>query len=348
MIITTRNDPVVKFWFQDVDPYCLDDYAQKNEQDIREYLFRELKPFFEEIEMLVNIINTVITKSEGNFLYAQYICKELASARLSGDQINNFPKGLGAVYAQFFEREYPVKDEDKRPGCSDIDFYKEHCRRVLETIAAACEPLNIEHMASIVGWNDDYQLNEIINSFGSLFLQVDDIIRPFHISVMEWLTTKNYAGPYFISESRGHILLADYGWQEYKQDPANMSGYTQAHLPTHLLKTKRFEDLITLLMNQKYFENIWHSNEFFVKEIWTNIEDNSRFGLVDVYKPVIDNPVQYRDKFINCIALLLSDTGYSLESISLWEYLVGFYRRKREYQNLQSVLSDFAWSLYLR
>ncbi|TFH54344.1 MAG: tetratricopeptide repeat protein [Methanothrix sp.] len=345
LIITSRNDPVVKFWFQDIDPYCLDDYVQKNESDIREYLFRELKPFFKEMEMLVN---TIITKSEGNFLYAQYLCRELAIRRISVDQINNFPKGLGAIYAQFFEREYPVKDEDKRPGGSDIDFYKENCRHVLETVAAACEPLNIENIASIIGCNDDYQLNEIINSFGSLFLQVDDIIRPFHISVMEWLTSRNFAGPYFISESQGHILLADYGWQEYKQDHANMSGYTQAHLPTHLLKTKRFEDLINLLNNQEYFEKLWYSNEFFVKEIWTNIENNSRFRLLGVYRPVIDNPAQHHGKFINCVALLLSDTGYSLESKSLWEYLVGFYRRKREYQNLQSVLSDFAWSLDLR
>lgn len=347
LFITSREDPIVKFWFQDVDPYRLDDYTPENEQDIKEYLFRELKPFVGEAEVPADIVDTVITKSEANFLYVQYICQELASGRLSLAQLNKFPQGLGAVYAQFFEREYPIKDEDKRPGCSDIDFYKLHCRPVLEVIAAACEPLKIDHLASIVGWNDDYLLNETINSFGSLFLQVDDTIRPFHLSVMEWLTTKNNAGPYFISELQGHKRLAEYGWQEYKKNPANMSDYTSAHLPTHLLKTKRYDDLTILFSNQKYFEKIWHSNEFLVKETWTSIEDNSSFRMVEVYKPVIDNPEQYHDKFITCIASLLSYTGHSLESISLWEYLVEFYRMEGDYSNLQGALGEVAWSLYL-
>ena len=139
---------------------------------------------------------------------------------------------------QFFERQFP-----------DLEQFKILYRPVLEVIAAAREPLELDYLAALFGWSD-YDKLEMLDAFGSLLPETDGRINPFHQSVLDWLTEKSRSGPYFISIREGLKRLADYGWREYRSGVANMARYSLVHLPSHLSDvSNRQEDLRGLLFD---------------------------------------------------------------------------------------------------
>lgn len=142
LIITSRPDPEVTPPLQALTPYILDASTPENEKDIRMFLIQELQPYAGGKEPQPEVIDSIISLSEGLFLYVEWICKELSLGRLSLNRLEEFPKGLGGVYAQFIERQF-----------SDINTFKTVYRPVLELIAAACEPLEMDYIASIFGWS---------------------------------------------------------------------------------------------------------------------------------------------------------------------------------------------------
>src|SRR5262249_10106624 len=107
LIVTSRPEPDVTYLLQGFIPYELDACAQGNEKDLRTYLGRELQPFTAGTEIAPAIVDTVIAKSEGIFLYATMIREELGQQRLSMDRLEAFPQGLSGVYAGFFSRQFP-------------------------------------------------------------------------------------------------------------------------------------------------------------------------------------------------------------------------------------------------
>ena len=237
LIITSRPEPEVVYPLQALTPYVLDASTPENEEDIRDFLRRELVSFAGGREPEQKVIDTIIDLSEGVFLYVEWTRKELEQRRLSLDRLDEFPQGLGGIYAQFFERQFP-----------DIKGFEDKYRPVLEIIAAAREPLELDYISSIFEWSV-YEHGEIMDTFGSLFPISANRIHPFHKSVLDWLTDRSKAGPYFTIPQEGHKRLADYGWQEYKCGAGSMSQYFIVHLPTHLSIMGRKEDLHKLLLD---------------------------------------------------------------------------------------------------
>jgi WD40 repeat protein len=241
--ITSRPEPEVTHPLQALTPYILDASTPENERDLRTYLLRELQPFAGGEETQQHTIDTIISLSEGIFLYVEWIRRELSLGRLSLNRLEEFPRGLGGVYAQFIERQF-----------SDIEKFKILYRPVLELIAAAREPLEIDYIASIFSWSV-YDKEDILDAFGSLFSLSDNRIQPFHKSFPDWLNDPDRAGPYFTSTQEGHKRLVDHGWQEYQRGVGSMSPYSVVHLPAHIsVLTGRKEDLRKLLFDFKWMQ----------------------------------------------------------------------------------------------
>lgn len=226
LVVTSRPDPQVLHPLQRYTPYVLCASASGNEQDIRDYLVRELRPFVGETGVPPPALDALLDRSEGVFLYAKWAREELLEGRLSLGRLDEFPQGLGGVYAQFFGRQF-----------GDLEAYESKVRPALELLSAAQEPLGQQALASALGW-DDYDTEAFRRSVGSLFPTVDGVVRPFHTSVMEWLTNPSTASDHFVSVKKGHQLLAEQAWQEYQRDIATVSRYTLAHLVTHLLAVR--------------------------------------------------------------------------------------------------------------
>ncbi len=236
LVITSRDEPEVTHPLQALTPYVLDTSAAENEQDIVQFLHRELKPYAEDEGILRSAIDTILELSEGVFLYVESVCREVAHGRLSLFRLDEFPQGLGGIYAQYFSRQF-----------ADIERYTQRTRPVLDVVAAAQEPLELKMIASMFGWGE-HDLREFCGSLGSLFTIAEGRIQAYHASVMEWLTDAEKAGRYFVSRLEGHHCLADRAWLAYQTDfqsgPSQLSEYSRAYLATHLAEAGRWQELL--------------------------------------------------------------------------------------------------------
>ncbi|MEW6366952.1 MAG: TIR domain-containing protein [Acidobacteriota bacterium] len=261
LIVTSRPDPAVAFHLQGLTPYVLDAAVPENEADIRAYLERE-------IERAVGrkpdpaVVRRIISGSEGIFLYVEWICRELAMGRLSLDRLDDFPQGLGGIYAQFFTRQFP-----------DIREYESDLLPALDAISASREPLSIEYLSALVGWNERAQMR-FLRAVGSLFCVEDGRVRPFHRSLLEWLNAPDRAGPYYAGLIDGHRRLADRGWQEYRSGTHSLSEYALAHLPAHLREARRWDELEALLTDLRYIQ--------------ARCAAGGTYDLIDDYRHVLD------------------------------------------------------------
>lgn len=235
----------------------LDTSSPENERDLREYLSRELSAFTQKDEVSRGVIDTIMHRSEGIFLYIRLICRELAERRLSLDRVEEFPQGLGEVYAQFFDRQFPLNRKDESGNhvsdAAQSERFRTKIRPVLEAIAAAQEPMELTFLASLFGWNEYAQI-DFCRSLGSVFAVEDGRIRPFHPSVIEWLTNPHRAGDYFVSKVQGHRILAESGWVQYTDAVDQIAKYHLGHLPKHLRYVDETEHLRQILSDIRWLE----------------------------------------------------------------------------------------------
>lgn len=165
-IITSRpHDSEINGPLQALDPWILEADRKENIDDLRAYLVRELKPFAPSAHSLKDAVEEIVNKSEGLFLYAHWVREELDQSRLSLERLDEFPKGLGGIYWQFFCRAFPDSEE-----------YASQLVPVLQTICAACEPLETSYLETLFGWNATQRKNRLAR-LGSLFPTINDCVR---------------------------------------------------------------------------------------------------------------------------------------------------------------------------
>ncbi len=192
------------------------------------------------------MVETILRKSEGLFLYVESVRKELEAGRLSLERVEEFPQSLGGFYADSFRRYFPDPEE-----------FASKWRPALEVICAAREPLELDDFSGLLGWPAEervYKKKRLAKALSSLFPVSDGHIRPFHQSVREWLASDR-AGSYFTSAEEGNRRLADYGWKQYLSGVGQMSRYSVAHLPAHLSTfPDRKQDLQRVLLDFNWMQ----------------------------------------------------------------------------------------------
>jgi tetratricopeptide (TPR) repeat protein len=240
LVVTSRPSADVMLALQEFEPVSLDASSEENRQDLQDYLVAGLRHLPGEQAASPESVDRIIDRSEGLFLYVHWVLRDLQLGHLSLDRPAEFPQGLGGVYAQYFERQFP-----------DLPRYKETLRPVLETVVAAQEPLGLDRLAAIHGWNA-YQTEDVRGAFGSLFPSDDGVLKPFHGSVMEWLTSPARAGPFFISPKEGQKRLAQFIWAEYVRSGTLRHQYDVRHALTHLRLAGELAKALTLLQDDAH------------------------------------------------------------------------------------------------
>jgi WD40 repeat protein len=255
LIVTSRpHESEINTALQSLDPWKLDAGRAENQQDIRTYLRRELRQPAEAI------IEAILEKSEGLFLYVWWVLEELEAGRLSLANIDAFPRGLGGIYNEFFHRYFP-----------DIHEYAERWRPVIETICAARQPLPLEDLHAV--FPAFYHPNEIASGLGSLFPDSGGGVRPFHQSVRDWVTQADRAGPYVVRVDAGHKRLADQGWRT--------SPYFVLHLPAHLSACQRKSELAKLLLDPEWIAaKLKHADVSALLADYEYLQEDETCGLV--------------------------------------------------------------------
>lgn len=201
LVITSRPDPLLRHLLQAFDPFEIDTASAENNSDLREFLERELGR-----QAGPEIIDAIMSRSEGLFLYAEWVRQELIAGRLTLDRLDQFPQGLGGVYAQYFHRQFP-----------DLDFFGNRIRPALALILAAKDPLPTSILKELLRWQGDYEAIRFSTSLGSLFTAIKDCLQPFHKSIRDWLQDSSRAGDYCVSLNEGHRLMADCGWAAFQR-----------------------------------------------------------------------------------------------------------------------------------
>lgn len=318
-IVTSRPEMEIVSTLQFLNSYILDTTTDENKLDILEYLKKRLPQISEEQA------DALLAKSEGVFLYVRYVCDEIVVyQRLGLDRLDEFPQGLGAVYDQFFNRQFG----------QDMNYYERNIRPLLCVFLASHEPLQLGFLLRMMGYENRMELFDYLDRIGSLFPRAGgndtDTISIFHRSLADWLTAKDKAGVYYIDVEYGHRLLAEYGWNLSRLDPACLVDYFYSYLCEHLIKANRISDTYTLLSDLYYFPRAWKKNPLSVFRYWTFIEENRHGRMVEAYRSVIENASVYDEEVLRSIADLLRDASYPVEELALRQHLFNLSGEKND------------------
>ncbi len=241
IVVTSRPESEVAGPLQGLTPFCLDAAEPRNLSDIEGYARQRLSPQLEDRTPaeVSRLLSGILRRSEGVFLYAEYFCDEVERGRISLDEPDQFPNGLGGSYSQYFQRQFP-----------DADKYRTACRPLLRMMLAARESLPLEVCQSVFDWTTE-QSADAVRSLGTLFPVATEsgcaAVRPFHRSLADWLADSSRAGIYFADPKEGNRMLADYCWSGFQQGAQGMTDYAWKHLAAHLQAAERWEDLLTAI-----------------------------------------------------------------------------------------------------
>jgi len=240
IVATSRPESDVVAPLQGLNPITLDTSTETNRADIREYLHRQLAPQLAGRTNAEHLVVQILDKSEGVFLYAERFCQDVQYGHLSLDRPEHFPQGLGGVFHQYFQRQFP-----------DLETFRRDVRPALRTILAAREPLPVEILQRLFNWQDE-ELRDFTRPLTSLFPVTSEagheVIKPYHKSLADWLADEPKAGAYFISSLEGHRALATFGWKQCEENPLVLDRYFLKWISSHLGEAKD-ENKLTLLQN---------------------------------------------------------------------------------------------------
>ena len=258
LFITSRPEAELLAELSHLDPLILDARRPENLDDIRAFLATELskrgKPHDE------HTLAAIIEHSEGVFLYATELLKEIDAGRETLARLHELPHGMNGHYRAFFGRQMP-----------DLGVYHREIRPILECISAACEPLSLRLLQQVTGV-ESYDLARRLDLVGSLFPIRDRgmdsaTVAPFHKSVRDWLVTRAQADVYTINLAAGQKCLAYHCWRECMptvtqdrplRDPFK-SSYACRHGLNHLVECRRYGQAVELLdylvRNEEKFES---------------------------------------------------------------------------------------------
>jgi hypothetical protein len=239
LVVTSRPDLEVTYPLQAITARNLDAASAANVVDLHGFIRRELRSHLLDVRQPDLVVETIVSRSEGSFLYAEWLRREIVAGRMALDEVDRFPRGLGGAYAAFADRQWP-----------DIASYKRDVEPVLAVIAAARDPLSMPVLAFMFGWNER-QVQEFTRSLGSLFVMSDEGISSFHKSLLDWLSDPRRAGPYWIDVKEGHARLAAFGMELFKspdQLDGRMAGLLQSDawdrsFPVHVKHAGRLSQL---------------------------------------------------------------------------------------------------------
>jgi hypothetical protein len=246
LVVTSRPESDVRAPLQGLNPFVLDTASDKNRADIREYLRHELAPQLQGRMDADRLVEQILEKSEGVFLYAERFCDDVRHKHLSLDRPEQFPQGLGGIFFQYFQRQFP-----------DLEKFRKDVRPTLRAILAAREPLPVEILQRLFHWQDE-ELRDFTRSLGSLFPVTKEangeVIKPYHKSLADWLGDEGKAGEHYVSVKEGHKTLGSLFQSEFEASDLCAPSYWARHAPLHVYHTKGSAAAFSLMDDVRFKE----------------------------------------------------------------------------------------------
>jgi hypothetical protein len=246
LVITSRPENDVRSPLQGLKPFVLDACSSDNRDDLRGYLHIQLVVQLGDRSHADHLIEQILEKSEGVFLYVERFCEAVSQSHLSLDHPEEFPQGLGGIYYQWFQRQFP-----------DLEVFHRDIRPGLRCIIASREPLPLDILCRLFNWQQE-QAIDFACALGSLFPILKEanknVIKAYHRSLTDWLEDVTKADKYYVSSYEGHRIMADQCWDEYYRGADSMSEFFVRYGLYHLRQADRENDASNLTANAEFMK----------------------------------------------------------------------------------------------
>ena len=224
LVVTTRNDSTVLKHFISFPKLHLSSTDLRNLEDIEIFITTktiEDEPFLRRVKIMLGLVSSdevpyltsiLLRQSQGNFLFAKEMLNFLKKDPSAVD-LTKLPQTIGEHYESYLRRAFGSREKFK-PALA-----------ILEVLVASFEPLRLDRLFDVLQIRDaidyDYDFVYTLNALSHFITYGEDnTINLFHLSFIEWLTSKeNLGNPYYVSRSRGHSRLAEYYLRAVRKTP---------------------------------------------------------------------------------------------------------------------------------
>lgn len=241
-VVTTRPEMDIERKLKHLKPFVIDNSSSSNLDDIRGFLSTNLKPYLDGVKNSAELIETIVKKSQGVFLYASEILKSVESGVLRVEDAVSFPDGLANIYLNYFERMFVMHTQYD---------YKTDIRPLMEVIAVSLEPLHEDIIKDILQI-DDYDFDDIKEYIHVLFPSERGYIEPLHKSLNDWIIDRALSGQFSVSVKRAHERLADYFSKLH--DKGKNTPYIVKYLAKHLIRSHNVDAAVAVLKDADMLE----------------------------------------------------------------------------------------------
>jgi len=242
LLITTRDEPEVTTALMKLKPKITNISNKQHDLDARQYIARYMHPYTPEDMPIDQATDIIFERSEGIFLYIEWLRRELAQGRIGSYDIIKLPQGLNGMYSWLFQTQF-----------YDHASYVSTIRPLLDAMSAAQEALSLEMISHFINW-EIHDRQTLHNILGMFFSVTDNCFHFFHRSLGDWLRNPDWSKNYTINEQNGHYELAQLGMNSYAKGLHYLPDYMLAHLPFHLCQAQRWDDLIKILTDLSFIE----------------------------------------------------------------------------------------------
>jgi hypothetical protein len=200
----------------------------------------------------------IVKQSEGNFLYLKLVLDDIVVTNTVEEikgLIKALPRGLPRIYTQYFERLYPVGDQDE---------LQNEVRPVLATLAVARTPLAAECLVRVTKLQAT-RLRHVLERLNAYLPPSHEKYSIFHKSFADWLLDAKTPRHYAVDPVVGHKLLERYCWDSFEAlrgdaaDVTDLEGdsdwdYLVRHGIDHMLEAGAVAHAVRLL---NFIETKW-------------------------------------------------------------------------------------------
>ena len=314
ILILTRPEADIKPYLQDAFEIDLD--KENNKKDIKVFLETsfENKAYPNKDE----IINTIVEKSQGTFLYAELVAKEILGGSLSIEDIDKLPKGLARYFSSWFKRIYPIEKIE--------NLYKEKDRKAIAMILASSGALPTEELNNLLGWEFS-QTNDFIKKLENYLSKNEDVegketIEIAHKYMADWLLS-DLAADYKVYKEDGLVYIYKGIEELYMLDKEldSLTRYEKINLIDALKNQRGKKSLKDFLNNieakDKLLDFAYEEKEYFRVESTSKLYED----MIDLYKDDEEN-ILYYSLTSNYYNNLLNEIGKEEESIEILKNVI--------------------------
>ena len=203
----------------------LDDYAETNDADIRQYYEENLEDLLKDRTGRDIFMNRLVEASSGIFYYAFTILPQLRESLEKGEPLESmtFPKGLNALLLETFLRKFGEPD-----ASGSVEKYNAFVREPLSMVAASPYALPLKTLQKMQGWTYA-RLEDFLRPLETMLDLSGGFIRLFHKSFTDWLNDSEASAAFYAPQEDGIRSLAAACFKAFEQGADEMDTYELAN-----------------------------------------------------------------------------------------------------------------------